>query len=135
MTDQPQEYTPLATTIVGLQILVVDDDSDLCRALSWLLRSAGFRVVTFPSAEALLAEDLVALPACMVFDIHLAGISGLELAREVTIRGWNVPIIFITARDDALTREQAKRAGAVAFLPKPFEGEALIRAIESAACS
>lgn len=111
------------------QIVVVEDDASMLRAIQRLLRAAGFRAQTFPSAEALLQTDAAAGAACFVFDIHLPGLSGLELRRRLVEGGMMGPVIFITAHDEPATREAAERSGAVACLLKPFPGRSLLAAI------
>jgi len=114
------------------QIVVVEDDASMMQAIQRLLQAVGFRSLTFSSAEALLQSGAAAGAACFVFDIHLPGISGLELSRRLVEGGTRVPVIFITAHDEAATREAAERSGAVAFLLKPFPGRSLLAAISQA---
>src|SRR5262249_19571597 len=115
------------------RVVIVDDDAAFRRALARLLRAEGFEVTTFPAAEALLASDLVERPVCVIVDIHLGGMSGRELAGERARRGIHVPVVFITAHDDARTRGRARQAGALAYLPKPFEDGPLLAALRKAA--
>lgn len=113
-----------------LMIGVVDDDEAMRAALSSLLRSVGHRSVEFASAEEFLQGRLDEMD-CLVLDIRLPGLSGLELQRCLTETGNTVPIIFVTARTDAVVREEALQGGAIAFLPKPFSDGALLGAIDS----
>jgi FixJ family two-component response regulator len=113
-------------------IAVIDDDASVRRALERLLRSAGFAVETFASAREFLDEDRRAQMACLVLDIHLPEMSGLELQEHLAASGASTPIVFITAHDDATTRERVRRAGAVAYVRKPFDQDTLIEAIHSA---
>src|SRR4029450_3138060 len=117
---------------MALQIIVVEDDPGMGEALERVLSAAGFRVAVYPSAEALLESAAAAGAACFVFDIHLPGLSGLELRRRLTADGHRAPVIFITAHDDRATRAQAAALGAAAYLPKPFRGTDLLRAISGA---
>jgi FixJ family two-component response regulator len=114
------------------QIVVVEDDASMQQAIQRLLRAAGFRTQTFSSAEALLQSGAAAGAACFVFDIHLPGLSGLELWRRLVAGGIEGPVIFITAHDETATREAAERSGAVAFLLKPFPGRSFLAAIGQA---
>jgi FixJ family two-component response regulator len=130
--EEPKCQSALLRAAVCSPIVLVDDDADLCLALSRLLRSAGFPVTTFASAEALLAQGVAEPPACMVVDIHLGGMSWLDLASQLESRGLKIPTIFITAHDNHVTRERVRRAGAAAYLPKPLDDQSLIEAIEKA---
>jgi FixJ family two-component response regulator len=113
-------------------VLLVDDD-DLMRSSSRrLLRSAGFRVEAFASAEGFLMSGRVEETACLILDLRMPGMNGLQLQRRLADEGRHIPIIFITARDNQEIRMQAMRAGAVDFLQKPFSEEALLRAIRNA---
>jgi FixJ family two-component response regulator len=112
-------------------VYVIDDDASLLRALRRLLGAGGFRVCTFSSAEEFL-ESSKATPACLVLDVHLGGLSGLDLQERLVADGRRIPVVFITAHDDAITRERARRAGAVDYLRKPFNDESLIAGIKRA---
>jgi len=107
---------------------IVDDDAGLLRALQRLLRTAGFSVEAFESAEALLASDTLPRIHCLVIDIHLGGMSGFDLQERLAEGGSTIPIIFITALDDAPTQERARKAGA-GYLRKPFDEPALLETI------
>jgi FixJ family two-component response regulator len=111
-------------------ITVIDDDPAMLKAVERLLRVKGFEVETFASAEAFLQETTRS--ACLVLDVHLVGISGIELQRHLVASGRAIPIIFITAGDDDAIRTAAAQAGCVAFLHKPFLAEALVCAIDTA---
>ena len=113
-------------------VAVVDDDASVRRALSRLLRSAGFEVSTFGSAREYLDARHLHEANCLVLDVHLGGMSGFELEERLRETGSMVPVIFITAHDDETTRERARRAGASAYLPKPFDATALLDAVRSA---
>ena len=112
-------------------VYVIDDDPSLLRALRRLLCADGFRVCTFSSAEEFL-ESPRASPACLVLDVHLGGLSGLDLQERLLAAGRRIPVVFITAHDDAVTRERAHRAGAIDYLRKPFNDETLIAGIKRA---
>jgi len=113
-------------------VCVIDDDASLLRALQRLLGAGGFRVKTFSSAEDFLASAYPATTRCLVLDVHLGGLSGFELHERLVAGGRHIPVIFITARDDAATQERARSAGAVEYLRKPFDDESLIAGINRA---
>jgi FixJ family two-component response regulator len=108
---------------------VVDDDASILRALRRLLGAAGFAVKTFRSGEELLAwRDLDTLE-CLVLDVHLNGLSGFDVQERLAGRQHTTPIVFITAHDDASTRERARRTATTQYLRKPFDEHALLQAI------
>jgi FixJ family two-component response regulator len=115
-----------------IHVAVVDDDEAFLRAVGRLLRAAGFEPVPYPSAEAFLADETPAPRDCAVFDIHLGGMSGLELCRHLTAQGSRLPVIFVTAHDEPSTQEEAKAVGCSAYLRKPVPGKTLIEAINKA---
>ena len=120
------------TEKVKYLICVVDDDPSICKALMRLVKSFGFAGSSFSSGEAFLETGPGAAADCLVLDVHLTGMSGFELQNELTEMNINVPVIFITAHDDAVTRDRALNCGAIAYLHKPFEEIALIDAIQTA---
>ncbi len=111
---------------------VVDDDEGFLRAIGRLLRAAGFEPIAYASAEAFLADAASAQRDCAVFDIHLGGMSGLDLCRHLAAQGSTLPVIFVTAHDEPATREEAQEVGCAAYLRKPVPGRALIEAINKA---
>jgi FixJ family two-component response regulator len=113
-------------------VSVVDDDASLRRSLRNLLLSAGFRVDTFASAEEFLRSAEPESTGCLVLDLRMTGMSGLDLLRHLAAAGSRVPVVVLTARGDAETRRRSLQAGAVAFLAKPFAGDALLDAIRAA---
>jgi FixJ family two-component response regulator len=113
-------------------VCVVDDDRSLLRSLRRLLAAHGFAVEVFPSAEGFLAFPHRARAACLVLDVQLGGLSGLELQEQLLAAGSRIPVIVISGRDNVSTRVRAQRAGAAAYLPKPFADHALIAAIDAA---
>jgi FixJ family two-component response regulator len=123
---QAETMTVLDTVTIG----VVEDDPSFLRALRRLLSAAGFSVATYASAEEFLASDSAGATSCLVLDVHLGGMSGFDLQQTLAAAGSPIPTIFITAHDDAVTRERA-RSG-VAYLRKPFREDALIGAIREA---
>jgi FixJ family two-component response regulator len=112
-------------------IAIVEDDAGLREALTRMLKTAGFEARGFCSGEALL-EDAPGTVACLVADIHLPGVSGLELQRRLIAEGHARPVVFITAHDTPAARKEADELHAVAFLTKPFEGRLLLGAVRRA---
>lgn len=113
-------------------IVVVDDDAGMNQAIERLLDAAGFKSVTFPSAEALVESGVANRAACLILDIHLPGLSGFDLEQQLTQGGYKLPVIFITAFDDPESHRRAATAGAIAYLTKPFSGKKLVAAVAQA---
>jgi FixJ family two-component response regulator len=113
-------------------VFVVDDDDSVRRALARRLRVAGFTVEAFASAQEFLGQKLVQTTSCVVTDVRMPGMSGLDLQSSLLARGWDVPIVFITGHGDVATSVQAMRAGAVHFLPKPFTDVQILSAVHEA---
>lgn len=113
-------------------ILVVDDDASVRKAVARLIASAGYCVRAFASAEDFLASQATDAGNCLLLDIRMPGMSGLELQDELIARGSALPIIFITAYEDKPASGQALAAGAVGVLSKPFEEKALLDMISAA---
>jgi two-component system response regulator FixJ len=116
-------------------VVVVDDDRSVNQAIKRLLLAAGFTVETFQSAEALLESGAAERAGCLVLDVTLPGLSGFELQQRLKQRGAERPVIFITAHDVPSNQEQARKAQAVAYLPKPFPGLSLMAAVTDALAS
>jgi FixJ family two-component response regulator len=116
------------TQLIG----VVDDDPSILRALRRLLHLAGFSVKTFGSGEELLGCGELATIGCLVLDVNLTGLSGFQVQERLGDLKLSIPIVFITAHDDATTRERAERGGDARYLRKPFDERALIGEIEKA---
>ena len=114
------------------RIAIVDDDDALRNSLDNLLRSVGFRVQGFASAEAFLQANHAHETVCLILDVRLGGMNGLELQRQLVAAHWGIPIIFVTAYANDDVRERALAAGAVAVLSKPCREEDLLTAIEAA---
>lgn len=110
-------------------ISIVDDDRSVRRALRRLVGSAGYPVETFASAREFLSSTPLTRTACLVLDIYMDGMTGFELQERLAADRIAIPIIFMTAHDDAATRERVSRSGAAGSLGKPFEGQALLDAI------
>ena len=114
-------------------VAVVEDDPSMRKGLARLLSANGFSVETFTSAESFFQDAAKCEAECLVVDIHLPGISGIDLKRRLTSSGCDLPVIFMTAMDTAITRRDAFDAGCVAYLTKPFLGKLLIDAINTVA--
>ena len=115
------------------KIVVVEDDVSMSRAIGRLLRTAGLQPITFRSAEALLRTNAVTGAGCLIFDIRLPGLSGLQLYRQLKDAGSAPPVIFITANDSPSARSQAQGIGA--YIAKPFSGRSLLDAVKRALAS
>ena len=113
-------------------IAIVDDDELMRGALQGLLQESGFATRTFASAEAFLAASEHRDAACLIADIRMPGMSGLDLQARLNADAIKIPIIFMTAHGDARMRLQAMRAGAVEFLAKPFDDEVLLESVRVA---
>jgi FixJ family two-component response regulator len=113
-------------------ISIVDDDDFFRNSLDNLIRSVGFRVQGFSSAESFLNSDQVRDTACLILDVRMPGMSGLELQRQIVAANLRIPIIFVTSYADGDEQAQALEAGAVDYLYKPFQEEDLINAIDAA---
>src|SRR5262245_10843681 len=105
---------------------VVDDDASILRALRRLVGAAGFVVKTFASGEELLASDDLDWIDCLVLDVHLTGLSGFEVQERLAESRRSIPVVFITAHDDAPTRERVHQTPRSQYLRKPFDEQALI---------
>ncbi|MBN2505465.1 MAG: response regulator [Verrucomicrobia bacterium] len=116
-----------------MNVAVVDDDESFACALGRLFRAAGLEAQTFASAEAFLAAAPLPPPDCLVLDIHLGGMSGLELQRRLRADGNPVPIIFVTAHDVPENRRDAEQGGCAAYFLKPVSRASIVDAIHAAA--
>jgi len=113
-------------------VAIVDDDDSVRSALQGLLKAVGLPAQAFASAEEFLKSGQQHQTACLIADIRMPGMSGLELQARLNAERCRIPIIFITAHGDAKMRMQALRAGAVEFLAKPFDDEALLDSVRAA---
>lgn len=113
-------------------VFVIDDDPAMRTAIKELIEAVGISCQTFGSGQELLNAKLPDVPSCLVLDVRLPGLSGLNLQRELTARGISIPIVFITGHGDIPMSVQAMKAGAVEFLTKPFRDQDLLDAIEQA---
>ena len=113
-------------------VFIVDDDKYTRESLRNLIRSAGLNAQTFSSAQEFLAAERSKAPSCLLLDVQLPGLSGLDLQRELVKAGVKIPIIFITGHGDIPTSVRAIKAGALEFLTKPVNREDLLHAIQQA---
>jgi len=113
-------------------IAIVDDDLSVREGLETLIRSAGWRVETFASAQEFLARPRAEAPSCLILDLQLPGLSGLDLQKRMAELELEIPIVFLTGHGNIPASVQAMKAGAVEFLTKPFDEQDLLRAIEEA---
>ena len=116
-----------------IYVAVVDDDESVCRSFGRLLRAAGMHPITYLSAEALLADTKRPQFGCLLLDIQLGGMSGIELAQQLVAAGGLTPIIFITAYDDPEVRASAEVAGCAAYFRKTDSGKEVLEAIRRTA--
>jgi FixJ family two-component response regulator len=113
-------------------IAIIDDNESMQDSLSDLIESGGFEAQSFGSAKAFLESDLHGRAGCLILDVRMPKMSGLELQTKLKEEECNIPIIFITAHGDARMRIQAMRSGAVEFLAKPFDHQLLLKRVHTA---
>jgi FixJ family two-component response regulator len=113
-------------------VIIVDDDQAMRESLIGLVRSAGWRVTAFASADEFLDQSVPPIPACLVLDVRMPGLSGLDLQEELATANRQIPIIFLTGHADVPMTVRAMKAGALEFLTKPFSDEKLLEAIRQA---
>ena len=113
----------------GREIAIVDDDTSVNQAVERLLTAAGWKVHSFPSAETFLKWDGRKEVSLLILDIHLPGISGLELYQQLAASGSAPPVVFITGHDRPFIRQKAEQLGAAAYLVKPFQGQQLLETV------
>ena len=118
-------------TRVPAQISIVDDDPSIREATMDLMQSAGFKADAFASAEHFLASPRLLDTDCLILDVRMEGMDGMELQRQLRAKGSHIPVIFITAHSDEQVRARALREGATAFLRKPFSSQELLLAVRS----
>jgi FixJ family two-component response regulator len=119
-------------TMNGNLISVVDDDESVRRTTKLLVESFGYRAAVFESAESFLRSEQLYDTSCLVVDVQMPGMNGLQLQSHLAGEGYSIPTIFITAYEDKESRGRALKAGAVAFLAKPFSDKQLLKSIRSA---
>ncbi len=113
-------------------VFVVDDDVSVRESLELMIQNEGWQVETFPSAQAFLARPRAVVPNCLILDVSLPGLNGLELQKLIAAERTDMPIIFITGHGDVPMSVQAMKAGAVEFLTKPFSDDVLLSAVRQA---
>jgi FixJ family two-component response regulator len=128
VTDRPRSQNRAASAAEPI-VYVIDDDPSLREALASLFRSVGLRVQVFGSARELLQSDLPDVASCLVLDIRLPGLSGLDLQAELSNAGIRIPIIFVTGHGDIPMSVRAMKAGAIDFLTKPFRDQDMLDAV------
>ena len=119
-------------TVERALVSVVDDDESVRESLPDLLKEFGFEARAFSSAQEFLASDCLNRTSCLILDIAMPGMTGLDLQRELQHRGKKIPIVFITAQADGASRARAFEGGAASFLLKPFSDTALLASVETA---
>jgi FixJ family two-component response regulator len=119
--------------ITPIYVAIVDDDESVCRSFGRLLRAAGMQPITYFSAEAFLADTKRPQFGCLVLDIQLGGLSGIELAQQLRAEGRRIPVVFITAHDDPKARASAEAAGCAAYFRKTDSGKEVLEAIRRVA--
>jgi FixJ family two-component response regulator len=107
-------------------IAIVDDDDSFRRATTSFIRSLGYAALQFASADSFLKSDRLHDTDCLISDVHMPGMDGIELQRKLIVQGYQLPIIFVTAFSEMSARAQTLAAGAIGFLDKPFSDEELI---------
>jgi FixJ family two-component response regulator len=113
-------------------IAIIDDDLSVRRGLQRLIRSMGWKAETYASAQEFLARPRTEAPSCVVLDLQLPGLSGLDLQRRMSEAGLEIPIVFLTGHGNIPASVQAMKAGAIEFLTKPFDDQQLLEAIQEA---
>ena len=113
-------------------VMIVDDDDSIRKAVRRLMKSFGFAVETFASAEEFLGSDRLEKTSCLILDVQMPGMDGLELQERLVASSHAIPIVFITAFNDGRARAQAMQAGAVGYLIKPFADQELLNCIHAA---
>lgn len=124
--------TPTETEKKQLVIAIIDDERSILKGLKRVLDASNFTTEIYDSAEAFLARENMSDVNCIVLDIHLGGMSGIELWRRLKAMGSTIPVIFMTALDSTAVRREAINLGYAAFLQKPFTGQLLIDSVRNA---
>ena len=114
------------------RVAIIDDDTSLCRSLSRLLRLSGFEPSTYASAEQFLLDTARAQFACLLVDVHLGGMSGLQMQRTLAAQGSRIPVVFMTGHDEPAVEVEAVQAGCAAFLSKAADSAGLLDALRAA---
>ena len=128
----PAQLVSLVVEKMTATVIVVDDDASIRRALRWQLQILGFGVLDFESAEEFLASEPPTGDACLLLDVYMPGMTGIELCRSLAATGRHLPTILISGRDDQQTRQMMRKAKPIASLLKPFDEKKLLSAIRKA---
>ena len=132
-SELPETRSSGGATLLNLPVVaIVDDDDSFRRATTSFIRSLGYAVIQFASAEAFLKSGRLHDTHCVISDVQMPGMNGLELQSKLIVEGPRLPIIFVTAFSEMRVRAQALAAGAIGFLDKPFSDEALIACLDKA---
>ncbi len=131
-SGRPAYFLTATCTTENPTICIIDDDGSVRDALRRLMDSAGMEAEAFASAEEFLASASLPRATCLILDVRMPGMDGLELQRRLSLRGSRTPIIFISAHADEEMRSRAMKAGAAAFFVKPFRNDALLDAVSAA---
>jgi FixJ family two-component response regulator len=131
LTKPPRAIRPSPLTELPV-VFVIDDDPSVRRALARLFKYEGFRVETFATAQEFLSQPLPDSPACLILDVRMPGVNGLDLQTHLAERNARLPIVFITGHGDIPMTVRAMKAGAVDFLPKPFDDQQLLAIVGKA---
>jgi FixJ family two-component response regulator len=121
----------LSGEVANNLVSVVDDDASMCKMLTRMIGSVGLTVAAFTSAEEFLRSGKLADSACLILDVDLPGMSGIDLQRQLNDSSQHIPIIFISGQSDEKTRKRALNAGAAGFFKKPFSIDSLLDTINS----
>ena len=121
------------STLATIYVAIVDDDESLCRSFGRLLRAAGFQAITYSSADAFLADTKHPQFGCLVLDIQLGNMSGIELVRRLVAEGKSTPVVFVTAHDEPEVRAAAETLGCAAYFRKTDSGKEVLEAIRRVA--
>jgi two-component system, LuxR family, response regulator FixJ len=127
-----QVSQPTDSELAEPTVFVVDDEAVVARSLRWLIESVGLKVATFSSAREFLASYHPQQPGCLILDVRMPGMSGLELQKRLKLQGVTLPIIFITGHGGVQTAVTALQAGAVDFLEKPFDDQRMLDLVQKA---
>ena len=119
-------------TATSCVISIIDNDESIRAATKRLLNSVGYEVESYASAELFLASGALSRTECLILDIRMPGMNGLELQRQLKAAGCCVPIVFVSAHDDKINRRKAIQGGAIEFFRKPFDANALVACIQRA---
>jgi len=123
----------IPTNVTPTYVAVVDDDENICRSFGRLLRAAGLQPIPYDSAESFLADTKHPQFGCLILDIQLGAMSGIELAQRLAAAGERTPVIFVTAHDDPQTRDAAVAVGCAAYFQKKDSGKEVLEAIRRVA--